>query len=262
MTRWEDAAAGRATVDFLDLRFAHCDMAGALEWVFGFRQHSGFAYIVTPNVDHVVRLHRARGDADGDLLWRAYREADLCLCDSRILSLLARRSQIDLPVVAGSDLTAHLLSTPLPEGTRIALIGGNQAQCDWLKTHLPTAEICQHQPPMGLRTNRAAQEEAARFVEQVEPHMTLFTVGAPQSELVAHLLKSRGKAQGVALCIGASIEFLTGEKRRAPRFMQAMNMEWAFRLISEPRRLWRRYLMEGPAIVSIWLRWDRHKAQA
>jgi exopolysaccharide biosynthesis WecB/TagA/CpsF family protein len=57
--------------------------------------------------------------------------------------------------------------------------------------------------------------------------------------------------------VGASLEFLAGEKRRAPRLVQAASMEWAFRLLSEPGRLWRRYLVEGPAIFRIWLDWRR-----
>jgi N-acetylglucosaminyldiphosphoundecaprenol N-acetyl-beta-D-mannosaminyltransferase len=62
--------------------------------------------------------------------------------------------------------------------------------------------------------------------------------------------------QGVALCIGASIEFLLGRKTRAPRWMQMAGMEWIFRLLSEPRRLWRRYLFNGPRILSIVTRWQ------
>jgi N-acetylglucosaminyldiphosphoundecaprenol N-acetyl-beta-D-mannosaminyltransferase len=242
-----------STAEFLGLRFAHCTLTEAADWVRTQTREPGFRYVVTPNVDHVVRLHR-----EGDpRLWQTYREAELCLCDSRILARLARSSGLAMPVVAGSDLTAHLLSEPLPEGTRIVLIGGTSAQCDWLAKVRPEAELFHHEPPMGLRTNAAAQVAAAGFIEEAEPHLVLFTVGAPQSEIVAQLVKARGQARGVALCVGASLEFLTGEKRRAPRVLQALSMEWAFRLLSEPRRLWRRYLVEGPAILAIWLHWRR-----
>jgi exopolysaccharide biosynthesis WecB/TagA/CpsF family protein len=244
---------GPCEVDFLGLGFARLDLAGARDWVLMRARASGFAYVATPNVDHMVRLHRAADAA----LWQVYREADLRLCDSRILARLARWSGLDLPVVAGSDLTARLLSRPLPQGTRIALVGGSAAQRDWLAAARPEAVLVHHQPPMGLRTNAAAQAAAAAFIESARAHLILLTVGAPQSEIVARLVKARGKAGGVALCVGASLEFLTGEKRRAPRFVRALSLEWAFRLLSEPRRLWRRYLVEGPAIFAIWLRWRR-----
>lgn len=247
----------KAEADFLGLRFALLDEPAALDWVVSRLSWAKFSYLVTPNVDHVVRLCRAAPDPGSDLLRQAYDEADLRLCDSRILALLARRSGIDLPVVAGSDLTARLLSTALPAGTRIALVGGNDAQRRWLADAHPEAEIFHHQPPMGLKADPAAQTLVAAFVEETRAQLTLLTVGAPQSEMVARLLKNRGRAGGVALCVGASLEFLTGEKRRAPRFLQVAKMEWAFRLASEPRRLWRRYLIEGPAIFGIWWRWQR-----
>lgn len=242
--------------EFLGLRFARLDLAAAREWVLARAHAPGFSYLITPNVDHMVRLHLA----DDAALWRVYREADLRLCDSRILAKLARWSGIDLPVVAGSDLTALLLATPLPEGTRIALIGGSANQRNWLAAARPEVELFHHEPPMGLRTNPEAQAAAASFIETSRPHFILLTVGAPQSEIIAGLVKMPGRGQGVALCVGASLEFLTGEKRRAPRLVQAVSMEWAFRLLSEPRRLWRRYLVEGPAIFRIWLAWRRSRS--
>lgn len=247
------AREGDASAEFLGLCFARLDLAAALDWVRAQAGASVFRYLVTPNVDHMVRLHRE----DDPRLWQVYRDADMCLCDSRILAGLARASGLAMPVVAGSDLTARLLSRRLPDKTRIALIGGNTPQREWLAGAHPEAQIVHHQPPMGLRTNAAAQAEAVDFIERARADIVLFTVGAPQSEIVAHLVKGRGNARGVALCVGASLEFLTGEKRRAPRLLQAISMEWAFRLLSEPRRLWRRYLVEGPAILAVWLRWRR-----
>lgn len=240
-------------VEFLGLGFARLDLAAACEWVLARAREPSFTYVITPNVDHVVRLHRAEDTA----LWRVYGNADLRLCDSRILAKLARWSGVDLPVVAGSDLTARLLAGPLPEGTRIALIGGSASQRNWLLSARPEVKLFHHEPPMGLRTNPEAQVSAASFIEAARPHLVLFTVGAPQSEIVAELVKVRGKGQGVALCVGASLEFLTGEKRRAPLLLRTISMEWAFRLVSEPRRLWRRYLIEGPAIFRIWMDWRR-----
>ena len=94
---------------------------------------------------------------------------------------------------------------------------------------------------------------ARRFV--VAFLLFFFAIGAPQSELVCALAVERGKARGVGLCIGASLEFLTGAKSRAPLWMQRAGLDWLFRLASEPARLWRRYLVEGPQIFLIWWRW-------
>lgn len=252
-----DGAA--ATVAFLGLRFATLDLAGARRWVLDALAAPRFQYVVTPNVDHVVRFHR------GDPAWRAAfiaaeTDADLCLNDSRILQALARRSGISLPIVPGSDLTRVLLDGGLPDGTRVALVGGSAADASWLQSRLPGCTVRHLEPPMGVLREAGAQRTIVDFVERERAQLTLFAIGAPQSEIVAHQLQQRAQASGVALCIGASIEFLTGAKRRAPRVMQQLGLEWAFRLASEPRRLWRRYLVEGPAIFTIWWRWQReHK---
>ena len=96
----------------------------------------------------------------------------------------------------------------------------------------------------------------SRSSSKAAPRACIFSaIGAPQSELICALIRQRGEATGVGLCIGASLEFLTGAKRRAPRWMQKAGLEWLFRLANEPGRLWRRYLLEGPAIFWIWWRW-------
>jgi N-acetylglucosaminyldiphosphoundecaprenol N-acetyl-beta-D-mannosaminyltransferase len=102
---------------------------------------------------------------------------------------------------------------------------------------------------MGFIESPQALEECLRFVEDGSPFRFCFlAVGSPQQERVAELLQRRGKARGLALCVGASINFLTGVERRAPRWMQHAGLEWLYRLLRDPRRLASRYLVRGPRI--------------
>jgi UDP-N-acetyl-D-mannosaminuronic acid transferase (WecB/TagA/CpsF family) len=73
-------------------------------------------------------------------------------------------------------------------------------------------------------------------------------IGSPQQEIIAQRLKERGIARGLALCVGASINFLTGIEKRAPLWMREAGLEWLYRLTKNPRRLWKRYLVRGPKI--------------
>ena len=243
------------SVEFLDLHFATMDIDHVAQWVRAALAAPRFRYVVTPNVDHVVRLHNGGAAPWHAAFVAAERDADLCVNDSRILAKLARASGLSLPVVPGSDLTRILIEHGVPAGTRIALIGGSDADAAWLGGRLPNADVRHFTPPMGVRDSAPAQQTIVDFVEAERPDLTLFAIGAPQSEIVAHQIRQRDTAHGVGLCIGASIEFLTGAKSRAPRAIQNLGFEWAFRLISEPRRLWRRYLVEGPPIFAIWWRW-------
>ncbi|HEU4650376.1 MAG TPA: WecB/TagA/CpsF family glycosyltransferase [Croceibacterium sp.] len=239
------------SASFLGLRFDGFDRAHALEAVRSLAAQDAFAYVVTPNVDHIVRLHRQRDDRR---LWACYAGAALSLCDSRILKALASISGVRLELVPGSDLTADLLASP--EGLRaIAVIGGDATLIRELRLRYPGVTWHWHAPPHGVLHDPAAQEAIVAFVEECPAGLFCFAIGAPQSELVCARIAERGLARGVGLCIGASLEFLTGAKARAPRWMQQAGLEWLFRLLSEPARLWRRYLVEGPQIFLIWWRW-------
>ncbi len=77
--------------------------------------------------------------------------------------------------------------------------------------------------------------------------------------MLARVIQQQGQAVGIGLCVGASIDFLSGNRKRAPQWMQQARLEWLFRLLDEPQKLWRRYLVEGPKIFRIWLAWRKRR---
>lgn len=204
-----------------------------------------YGYVVTPNVDHVVRLD---DPAEAAELMPLYDGADLSLCDSRIIRHLGKARGLDLPVVAGSDLTASLFEEVIEPGDRIAVIGGDKAMVEALRGKAPGVVFLHYEPPMGLRRNPAARRDAARFIAEAKARFTFIAVGSPQQEMIAGEVRAFPGATGMALCIGASLDFITGRQRRAPRLMQRLSIEWVHRLMSDPKRMWRRYLVEGPRI--------------
>ena len=115
----------------------------------------------------------------------------------------------------------------------------------------------QHLPPMGLAGNAEARRAAARFIADTKARFTFVCVGSPQQELIAAEVAKLGDARGLALCVGAALEFLTDRQKRAPALARQLGLEWAHRLLTNPRRLWRRYLVEGPAIFLLAYRWRR-----
>ena len=239
-------------VQFLDLTFDAISSTEVEHWLATRSEDSGFAYLVTPNVDHMVRFAEAP-----DEVRRAYRRADLMICDSRVLARLARFAGVVLSVVPGSDLVAALFGKILAPGDRICLIGGLAEDAARLGARFPEVVIVHHAPPWGLRNNPVARGEAAEFAESAAARFILLAVGSPQQEMLAFEIAERGTAKGTALCIGASVDFLTGSERRAPRLLQRAGLEWAWRLGSNPRRLAGRYLVQGPRIFPMIWRWRR-----
>src|SRR5947209_10608225 len=236
-------------IDFLDLQFDRLTFSQVKSRLRAATAESPYGYIVTPNVDHLVRVHR-----DPELR-SLYDAAQLCLCDSRILRLLARLSGIDLPLVAGSDLSAALFHGVIKPGDRIAVIGATPPFLARLRKRFPDIELLHHAPPMGLRTNTAARRKAAAFLASSNARFGFITVGSPQQEMIAHEAGQLRGASGTAMCVGAGLEFLTSDQKRAPRQLQRLGLEWAHRLATNPRRLWRRYLVDGPRIFSIYVAW-------
>lgn len=238
-------------IAFAGAGFDPLDGAQALAWIVARSAADRFAYVVTPNADHVVRL---ADNPEWSELQAAYGKATLSLCDSRVLALLARIRGLELPVVPGSDLTARLAGEAMPAGRSVLIVGGDDSARETLAARMPHAEVRQFQPPMGLLRDEAAMAECIARIVRERADFVLLAVGSPQQELIAHRIAECGDAGGTALCIGASVDFLTGKARRAPRWMQRLALEWLHRLLSEPRRMWRRYLVEGPRVFAIALR--------
>ena len=236
--------------NFLDTDFDTWSRREVHKWLSGRSATSGFAYVVTPNVDHMVRLATAGTDVR-----LAYANADLCVCDSRVLQRLAEIFGVQLTIVPGSDLVADLFEHLLHEGDRVCLIGGGADHVAALEQRFPGLIILHHAPPMGLSHDQAARAAASDFAAQAAARVTLLAVGSPQQELLAREMALNGCVHGTALCIGASVDFLVGFQTRAPLFLQRLGLEWSWRLITRPRRMARRYLIEGPMILPMALRW-------
>jgi N-acetylglucosaminyldiphosphoundecaprenol N-acetyl-beta-D-mannosaminyltransferase len=219
------------------------DLEGFLKLAAGFGTER-FGYVVTPNVDHLIRFH------DEPVFRALYADAAYVLMDSRFLSIIFRVLKATrVRVCTGSDLTAQLFARVIDRDDRVVLIGGDDVQARSLENRYGLQQLRHFNPPMGFIRDPREVEKCIAFIEDCSPFRFCFlAVGAPQQEVIAQKLKSRGIARGMALCIGAAINFLTGVERRAPAWMQSMGLEWLFRLAQNPGRLAKRYLVRGPRV--------------
>jgi N-acetylglucosaminyldiphosphoundecaprenol N-acetyl-beta-D-mannosaminyltransferase len=203
-----------------------------------------FKYVITPNVHHIVRLLE-----DPATMQPLYERAWRVFCDSRVLSRLAWFCGQRLPVITGSDLTARLIARAGEQRLTIALIGPTDAACAALGSRYPGLSVVFHTPPMGFIKSEKEVQKCVDFVVKTQAPLVFLAVGMPQQEILAHSIADHPQTRGVGLCIGASIDFLTGKQRRAPVWVQKAGFEWLYRLLSDPRRLASRYLIECPRIL-------------
>ena len=210
-----------------------------------------FGFVVTPNVDHFIRYCQ-----DPDFR-RLYDSATFRLLDSRFAASIqwALFGQ-KLPVCPGSDLTAAIFESGLFRHERVVLVGGSAEQAETLSVRYQLHDFCHFNPPMGFVSDPAAVDECLSYIEGQSPFkLCLLAVGSPQQEILARQLMLRARARGLALCVGASINFLTGIERRAPAWIQRLSLEWAYRLVLNPRRLLYRYLIRGPRFFLLLRDW-------
>ena len=217
----------------------------------------GFRFIVTPNVDHLVRVSK-----EPDVFNPLYEASWLSVCDSRILELLAKFSGIPLKAVPGSDLTQQLFDNVITKDDPITVIGADKEIIETVKSLYGLDKINHYEPPFGLRHKPDEVAKTAEFIAKNPARYVFICVGSPQQEMVAKACLDRGDCVGLGLCVGASLDFLSGRTKRAPKWMQNARIEWLHRLASEPKRLWKRYLIDGPKIFWLWIKWSFSRKKA
>jgi len=247
---FEGSLRSSETIDFLHLGFNPLTLDSAVDAIAA-RASLGtpFTYVVTPNVDHMVKL--AKEPARRPL----YEAAWLTLNDSKILSALAKKAGVTLPVASGSDIAKDLFENVIDRHEPIVIIGGDDETVAALKRRYTLTNVRWRRVPMGLKSKPEAIVKAAQYAAEQGARFTFICVGAPQQEMVAYAIAQRGDATGVGICCGAGLQFLAGTAKRAPKWMRAAGLEWLHRLVSEPGRMWKRYLVDGPKVFSLFAAW-------
>jgi N-acetylglucosaminyldiphosphoundecaprenol N-acetyl-beta-D-mannosaminyltransferase len=210
-------------------------------------------YVVTPNAQHIVLLNK-----DSEFR-RIYREAFLVVPDGMSLLWAARFLGASLKErVNGTDLMVRVCELAALNGLRVFLLGGRPGAADGAKEQLqqryPSLDLIgTYCPPYGFESQPDEIDKINQVIAAASPHILFVGLGAPKQEKwISEHCKQLGVP--VALGIGVSFEFVAKLVRRAPAWMQGFGLEWLFRLISEPRRLWRRYVFGIPEFVFLVLK--------
>lgn len=216
----------------------------------------GFA-LATVNLDHLVKLER-------DPAFRAaYAQQDMVVADGNPIVWLSKLAGRPVRLVPGSDLVLPLVRAAAAAGRPVSLLGSTEAS-------LQAAMAClQRQvqgllvgalmaPPMGFDPEGADARAMLESLQALGPGLCLIALGAPKQERLAALGRQIAPEIGFA-SVGAGVDFIAGTQRRAPRWMQAIAMEWLWRALSAPRRLIPRYaacaaILPGEALKAMRLR--------
>jgi N-acetylglucosaminyldiphosphoundecaprenol N-acetyl-beta-D-mannosaminyltransferase len=255
----EQAVGAAAGEGFLGLPFTRLDMTQTIGAIERASRSGEWRYVVTPNASHLARLRRA-----GPALAAIYRNAAFCVLDSRVVALVATLTGLrPPPVIPGSDLVDLLFQRAIKPATPICVIGGSDLIIERLRARFGLHVVHHAIPSFGFLHDEAEIARTVAFIVASRADYTFLIVGSPQQEILAARVAAAGGARGVGVCAGASIEFIAGTQKRAPRFLQHLALEWAHRLYMEPRRLAWRYLVESPRGLLVVLRYAaRHHRES
>jgi N-acetylglucosaminyldiphosphoundecaprenol N-acetyl-beta-D-mannosaminyltransferase len=207
-------------------------------------------YVVTPNAQHVVLLE------NDEHLRQVFSQAAFVLPDGFSLLLAARiMGHRFLERIAGVDMFEALCRRAACEGLRIFLLGGRpgsaEGAAEKLRAQYRGLIVCGTCcPPLGFENDPSQQKDIEECIRSARPHLLFVAFGAPKQEYWMYKY-SRNLRVPVAMGVGGSFEMVSGVVTRAPKWLQKNGLEWLYRLLREPRRLWRRYLVGHLQFASI-----------
>jgi len=250
------APAGPLPVAVLGVPFDSLTIPEAIRRIDAMIASQRTHYVVTANVDFLVQAHR---DVE---LRRILLDADLVLCDGTPLVWASRWLGNPLPErVAGSDLAPALLQSAAEKGHRVFLLGAADgfaaAATERLQQQDPLLQVVGHYAPPFSALLEMNHDEILRRVQAARPDILLVSFGCPKQEkwIAMH---HRALGVPVTIGVGATLDFLAGRKKRAPRWMRRTGTEWFYRLAQEPRRLYKRYAWDvvyfAPLLAQQWWR--------
>lgn len=236
-------------VNILGVRVDALDMPRALgtidEWVESGERH----YVCIRDVHGVMACQK------DETLRRIHSEAGMVTPDGMPLVWLSRRlGHPDTNRVCGPDFMLELCDHSRARGYRHFLYGGAPGVVEDLKANLetlyPGLQVVGAYSPPFRPLSEEEDAEVVAMINDAKPDIVWIGLSSPKQEYWMASHKGRIAASAM-IGVGAAFDFHAGRQKRAPRWMQRSGLEWSFRLMSEPRRLWRRYLVMAPRFLAL-----------
>lgn len=203
-------------------------------------------FVVTPNVDHIVKLQK---DVD---FFIAYNNADYIVCDSKILQWSSYFLGNGIKEkISGSDFFPQFYYYyRYDHKIKIFLLGARQGVADMARQNINfkvgrEIVVGSHSPSFSFADDEIESKKIIKRINESGATVLAVGVGAPKQEKWINKYRHELKNIKIFLAIGATIDFEAQSIQRSPKWMSNRGLEWLYRLLHNPRRLWKRYLLES-----------------
>jgi len=238
-------------IRLFDINIDNVSMDQAVNRIDGFiSDKSGLKTVFTPNVDHLMMLRKDREFKD------IYNKADFVIADGMPVVWASHILKKGLKEkVSGIDLVYKLYSLSENKGHSVYFLGAREDvmkdAVKKIKKQFPNLKITGFHSP-SFNITKEENKEMISKINSAKPDMLFVGFGAPKQEIWLYNNKEKLKAK-VGIGVGGSFVMISGRFKRAPKFMQKAGLEWLYRLIQDPKRLWKRYLrdIKFPFLVAL-----------
>lgn len=221
-------------------------------------QTEGNHYVVTPNTDIIVKMQ------DDPELKKICNNADLILTDGQIVVQLSK--YLGSPIkerVCMTDFVWDVFDLAVEKNYKVFLFGGKEdvlakATAN-IKRKVPKLNIVDsYSPPFGFEKNEKKLAEANKRIKKSGADILIVFLGCPKQEKFIAANKDIYQVP-ISITMGGCVDFIAGEVKRAPVWMQKVGLEWFFRFLQEPRRMFKRYFIDDIRIFSLANRYKGNK---
>ena len=245
-------------IQFMNIEIDNLTMDGALEEINRLIEENKQAYVVTPNVDHIVQLE------SGGSLCEVYKHANLILTDGKPLLWIAKWYGTPIKEkISGSDLFPQLCKMAAEKGHKMFFLGAAEGvaakAAKRLEKRYPGLQIAgTYSPPYGFEKDSSEIEKIQQMIIEKSPQILIVSLGCPKQELfIYHNRKILNVP--ISLGLGASLDFEAGNIKRAPKWMSDYGLEWFYSITQDPKRLIKRYLVDDIKIFRLAWRYKNKK---
>lgn len=208
------------------------------------------SYIVAINVDVVMKIEQ------DSYLKKITDNADMVLVDGKPLIWVSKIHKNPVKAkISGSDLVPLLCAASAHNGYSMFIIGGKEGIAEKAKIRLeeqyPTINIVgTYAPPFGFENNPKELDKINNMISEKKPDLLIACFGCPKQEKWIYENYQKYDAK-VSICAGATVDFLAGNVNRAPKWMSEHGLEWFYRFLQEPKRMFKRYFIDDVKILKL-----------
>ena len=237
-------------IKFMNIHIDNLTMQEAIEKSAYLIENTKQSYVVTPNVDHIIKLQK---DSE---FHEIYENASLILTDGQPLIWISKLYKTPIKEkISGSDYFPEICKLAAEKGYSMFFFGASEGVADTaamkLTERFPRLNVVgTYSPKIGFENDTEEIDRIVKMINRVSPDILAVALGAPKQEKFIYCNKERLNVP-LSILIGASLDFEAGNVKRCPRWMSRCGLEWFYRFIKEPKRMFKRYFIDDMKIIGL-----------